>query len=229
MRFPDYELLTSTSGVDRMPLRVARLQIALALGADLDVRDNASMTALHRAAQHAAEPLVHVLLSAGACPNHAGALARTPLHSAINPSSADQLVSPIVRLLLNAGVPPSARDREGVTPLQLAARCGMMSVASLLLDLRVPADQCDMSGLTPLHEAAMRGHARMCELLLAHGASVVRRNRFGCNAADFSRNAASRRVLGLSPYDKDEVTAANGRRGLDKYPSEIASRSDRHG
>jgi ankyrin repeat protein len=201
----DCELLSTTAGCDRMPYRLARLQIAMALGANLDFRDNAGLTALHRAAQRAAEPLVRALLSAGARPIPAGALARTPLHSAISLSIAESDALPIVHLLLATGMSVSVRDLEGVTPLQLAARCGMVNLASFLLELGAPADDCDITGLTPLHEAAMRGQEGMCRLLVAHGADLARRNWFGCDASDLTWDTATRRALGLVPRDSHGV------------------------
>jgi serine/threonine-protein phosphatase 6 regulatory ankyrin repeat subunit B len=196
----DCELLSTTAGRDRMPVRVARLQIAMALGANLDFRDNAGLTALHRAAQRAAEPLVRALLSAGARPIPAGALARTPLHSAINLSVSESDTLPIVQLLLGTGMSISARDLEGVTPLQLAARFGMVNLASFLLERGAPADDCDRTGLTPLHEAAMRGQGAMCRLLVARGANLARRNRFGCKASDLTWDTSTRRALGLAVH-----------------------------
>ena len=55
---------------------------------------------------------------------------------------------------LAAGDDPDASDRQGFTPLHLAAQEGALEVASLLLDHGATVDQANLFGNTPLFAAS---------------------------------------------------------------------------
>lgn len=78
----------------------------------------------------------------------------------------------IVRLLLSAGVSPNIQDKEGWTPLMLAARDNRQDILQTLLDSGAHPDVRNHQGSTALMMAAMHDHAAVIALLLNDGAPV---------------------------------------------------------
>ncbi|KAL6447354.1 hypothetical protein ACFW04_001525 [Cataglyphis niger] len=99
----------------------------------------------------------------------------------------------LLRLLIDAGAKPSEKtvdddaskdavsssqakleavDRNGQTPLNLAARHGYADVVRVLLAAGARADHADCDGWTALRAAAWGGHTQVVEQLLKHGAMV---------------------------------------------------------
>ena len=103
----------------------------------------------------------------------------------------------IAHTLVREGACP-IRDKNGASPLAVAAFCGCIDVAQKLLDIDfgkalidVPDDS---GGSTPLWLAARTGNKKMVELLLKYGANQTIRNKDGLTPYE----AASK-------YDKQQV------------------------
>jgi hypothetical protein len=76
-----------------------------------------------------------------------------------------------VRTLLEQGSDINAGNRQGQTPLHLAAQQGNSGLSRLLLEQGAEVDAGEsVAGYTPLHYAAAQGHADLCELLIRYGA-----------------------------------------------------------
>ncbi|CZR60318.1 uncharacterized protein PAC_10214 [Phialocephala subalpina] len=71
-----------------------------------------------------------------------------------------------IRLLLGEDVDVDSEDKEGQTPLLLAARNGHTAVVELLLERVAKPDCKNKRGQTPLIYAARNGHEEVVELLL---------------------------------------------------------------
>merc|ERR1712129_165274 len=77
----------------------------------------------------------------------------------------------------------SATDEFGSTALILAARAGMEGLCRELVKMPgIEVDAQNHFGSTALICASTNGHLLVCELLLAHGASVHCRTRLGGTA-----------------------------------------------
>ena len=91
-----------------------------------------------------------------------------PLHWAALTDNAETAGS-----LIDHGTPVDARDREGRTPLMVAAAFNSISVAKLLLARGAnPLARDTQNGNMPLDFAAAAGQVEVAKLLLAHGARV---------------------------------------------------------
>lgn len=75
----------------------------------------------------------------------------------------------IVRVLIARKVRVNAQNAAGDTAIMIGALTGRYEVVQLL---RKAGAQIDQPGWTPLHYAAFGGHVRICQFLIAEGASV---------------------------------------------------------
>lgn len=77
-----------------------------------------------------------------------------------------------VELQLKNGASVYSRNKDGLTPLHLAAKLGHHKVVSLLLSKGASVNQLDRDNQTPLHHAAENGHQTVTHLLLNEKAAV---------------------------------------------------------
>ena len=79
------------------------------------------------------------------------------------------------------------RDKEGRTPLDLAASKGSIGCAKLLLESGADTNAKCKDGRTALHRAAANGNHRMVEMLMDFGADPTITNDRGQSAVDVAR------------------------------------------
>uniref|UniRef100_A0A3P9HBE1 Uncharacterized protein n=1 Tax=Oryzias latipes TaxID=8090 RepID=A0A3P9HBE1_ORYLA len=70
--------------------------------------------------------------------------------------------------LLSTSLP----ERNGYTPLHIAAKKNQTNIASALLQYGAETNVLTKQGVSPLHLASQEGHAEMVNLLLSKGAHV---------------------------------------------------------
>lgn len=78
----------------------------------------------------------------------------------------------VVTILLERGATVDHQDKDGMTPLLVAAFEGHRDVCELLLEYEADVDHCDVTGRTPLWAAASMGHGSVVALLLFWGCYV---------------------------------------------------------
>lgn len=137
--------------------------------------------ALLVAAVEKREEIVHLLLQAGANPNHGDMCGYTPLMAAV---CADAVH--IVELLLAAGADPHRPcGCTGANALHDAAIGGHTAIVKTLLEYGVkPDDSENAEGMTPLMCAVYALDADSVQLLLTHGAPPAIRSSRGDTAAE---------------------------------------------
>lgn len=90
--------------------------------------------------------------------------------------------------LLGKGARPDIQDKNGITPLAIAAQLGWIEGAETLLRVRTAVDLPNNRGETPLILAVQKRDAGMVRLLLAKGANPKRTdNSAGYSALDYAR------------------------------------------
>jgi ankyrin repeat protein len=78
-----------------------------------------------------------------------------------------------VALLIHKGVDVNARDREGWSPLQFAARTKDLDVVKLLLEAGADPNHPNNKGITALHQSLLKTplNVALVELFLQYGAN----------------------------------------------------------
>jgi ankyrin repeat protein len=179
------------------------LQHFLAKGAGVSAADEEGVTLLHVACRRGAGVTADVFIGDDVELDSATPVLR-------DETALDRLESEsIVAALLGAGALPNVSDREGRTPLHVAAACGSHRaltllieagadattadawgstalhlatdavVAEMLLRAGAPLDAADAESRTPVHQAVAGGHDDVVHLLLSKGASVQSADRDG--------------------------------------------------
>lgn len=171
----DPTLISSTGGGEYAPLVAAAahndtdvVEFLLASKADVNVRNEAGMTALYCAVQGGFADVADLLIAHGADLNARNKLGQTPLYEAMFqvPWRKD-----MAALLLAHGADPNIGDNEGATPLHLAVGWIRPDKAEFLLGYKVDVNAREKNGDTPLYVAiSYRGRDDIAQVLLAHGA-----------------------------------------------------------
>lgn len=172
--------------------RAEVVRLLAALGAPLEGASGGSP--LMRAAEHADQEMVELLLSLGANPNNAR-FGLTPLMYAAGRDSKESVA--VVRDLLRAGAEVRTRASNGDTALSLAIESGNIEAARLLINAGADVSVADHDRATPLHRAAGGGYVELVRLLLSKGAQ-----------------ADVRDALGFTPLDRAKMN--------ERYPSRAA-------
>ena len=79
-----------------------------------------------------------------------------------------------IKAMLEKGDDINQPDKDGTTPLQVAAKAGNVDIFNLLLQAGADVDTPDDKGRTALTEASKRGHTDIVRILLDKGANPVR-------------------------------------------------------
>lgn len=187
------------------------VKFLLSNGADLHIQSG-SGSPIRVAALLGNVDVVRILIRNGADPNGKDSSGETALHSAIRPGLRPANVKPMVELLLSEGAQIEAKDdRNGRTPLHVAAEEGSIELIILLLSKGASIKARTNTLETPLHSAAQRTWKPKKEIvaaLLSKGADV--------DAKDFLGSTPLHKVvkmkLGLT---LDEIRARNDPMHLD--------------
>ena len=120
----------------------------------------------------------------------------------------------VARLLTGGGADVSGADKDGWTPLHIAAQIGREAVAQLLMCYGADVSAADKDGWTPLHGAAENGHGMVAQQLIDEGADVLAANKYGLtplHVAEMNKQEAVAQLLmcsggDVSAADKDGST-----------------------
>ncbi|XP_053312157.1 ankyrin repeat domain-containing protein 50-like [Spea bombifrons] len=144
----------------------------LAAGARADQADAEGRTPLMAAAYMGHRSVAELFLDAGADINWRDSEGRTALSVACLCVPAGQDYPELVSLLLEHGADPELEDKDGVTPLLVAAYEGQAEVAELLLEAGADPDREGKCRMTPLLAAASGGYSETVRVLLLWGATA---------------------------------------------------------
>lgn len=209
-----------TSGPDgRTALRAAAwgghegpVKSLIRAGAEIDRADVEGRTPLTAAAYMGHCTVAEFLLESGANVNKCDVEGRSALAVACLCVPTGHRHPQLVSVLLEHGADPELQDKEGLTPLLVAAYEGQEEVAELLLEAGADPDRPGKDQMTPLLAAASGGHAETVRVLLLWGASTDVSDKEGRSAlllaAAAARGEEAVRVLlhrGLNENHQDRL------------------------
>lgn len=133
------------------------------------------------------------------CSNMPGALAQQGMDQ-INVNGQYVLAARAGRIervvaLLQEGAKVNSRDRNGDSPLNMAASKGDAALVDLLLRANADVNLANLAGVTPLMGAAFSGNAEIVRKLLAAGGDISPVDRVRKNAATYAAGNGCRECL----------------------------------
>ena len=168
----------------------------ISLGADVTVcGDNGS--ALHHAAELGNIEMIHLLVDSGCPSDIQDGQGATPTDSAVRSGMVDAVVAlhkiaegfiicaenmclaaanddiELLHLMIGIGVPVDIKDKDGITPLHIAAILGSLMTCKVLILYGAAVNVTDPKGFTPLMWAAKMGQKDIVLFLINNGADVT--------------------------------------------------------
>jgi len=138
-------------------------------GANVNAKDDNGDTPLHEAAfTHNIEIVKYLISKGGHVNTKNNFFNQTPLHLA---SYADG-IEEVIKYLISQGADIDAKDRNGNTPLLLAATNGHTAVVKTLLDAGADVNENNKFGVTVLMKAAECGSSEIVEMLIKQGTDI---------------------------------------------------------
>lgn len=132
-------------------------------------RDECEDTPLHHAVESDQLEMSNLLIKRGADINSQNVLGWSPLHVACNDCCGLETID----LLLKSGANVNlATEDKCVTPLHIAASCGLTKVAQTLIDAGANVNNVIRGKNSPLHAAALFDKFEIAALLIKNGADV---------------------------------------------------------
>ncbi|KAL4369673.1 hypothetical protein GQ457_05G019800 [Hibiscus cannabinus] len=100
------------------------------------------------------------------------------------------------------------RDKEGRTPLHLAATKGNIECAKMLVESGADKNAKSNDGRTAVYRAVAHGNRRMVEMLIEMDADPTISDDRGCSAFDIARDKGQEEMVEIMERGKDVLTAA---------------------
>ncbi|MGB7372933.1 ankyrin repeat domain-containing protein [Pontixanthobacter sp.] len=124
-----------------------------------------------------------------------------------------------VRFLAQKGANPNIRNKDGNTPLQLAASLGFQEAIEVLMKAGANIDDSNVAGETPLITAVHRRDVPMIRILLANQADPDRNDNSGRSARDYAELMTGNTLM-MSEFAKADAARENdGAAGVTYGPS----------
>ncbi|CAM9785150.1 unnamed protein product [Discosporangium mesarthrocarpum] len=179
-------------------------------------KDNQGHSLMHWAAKGGDVEIMETLADAG-CPTgetSTDGVGMTPLHWA----ATEGHLMASAWLLGPGGVPADSRDKQGCTPLIIAAQYGFVELVVFLSTHGGDSRAVDISADSALHWAAYKGHVQVLVMLLKMGLDVEERDAFGqtpLHLASLRGNLEAVEYLVLEANANVEVVDKSGKSPLD--------------
>ena len=151
---------------------VEMVKLLIANGAEVNAGD---WTPLHGAADEGRRDIAEALVQKGADVNAKDKKGYTPLYYANQNHNLD-----IIKLLVAKGADIKAVTLKGLTPLQSMSTYDSPDIVEQFLDKGAKVDERDDNyEFTALHYAARFGSTKVTEVLIAHGADIRAKDKWG--------------------------------------------------
>lgn len=115
-----------------------------------------------------------------------------------------------VRFLLQRKADPNIRNKEGLTPLQIATRLGFVEGVEELIKGGAQVDVADTQGETPLISAVHQRNLELLRRLLAQGANPDHNDNSGRSARDYVDLMSQNSLLKIELENADKERKEKG-------------------
>lgn len=174
MRLAEFDFESNNHSVGEMALFIAvereylqMVQVLLTVGVNVNARDSARQTALHRATRRADEAMMKLLLQNGAEVDAKDDDERTAWSANVRTRNPR-----VLGILLEAGADPSTRGLQGVSELYTAAKEGDTELVRFMLESGTNPSIQTVYNWAPLHWAASYGHIDCVKYLIEADAEL---------------------------------------------------------
>jgi ankyrin repeat protein len=168
----------------------AAIELLIANGVDIEVRNEQGFTPLHTAVSMKSEAAIQTLLKCGANIEAKNLVGSTALQ--MTALSGDERIA---NLLIEHRANLNAVSNGGCTPLHFATLGDNKETVRLLLEKGARVSPQDEDGETPLHVAARHGRIEIAKLLREHGADENVKNEDGKTPLDIAKDETMKRVI----------------------------------
>jgi len=206
---PWYDPLLAAARESLGQIASDKIDNLLSEGADVHASDWDHNTVLHYLAAGNNVSGIRTVVSHGAVVDLLNTETKTALYMAMENKAFDAVMCLID---LHASVKPKCTHMQ-LTALHLAAKHGETDLARIFLERGARVDSLSKEKITPLMHACENGHWPVAELLLSHGADVLRKDCYGRVALHFSCMSGNvecvRNVVEYDPSALEAVTRAS--------------------
>ncbi len=169
----------------------AVVELLLANGAGVNIRNDYDRTPLHAAATYSNTEAVQTLLAYQADATAKTKDGITPLLLACQFGNKK---SEIVKMLLDHKADPNVKDCASITPLQSAAFRGVEAIVELLIARGAEVNAQGYNAATALHWAIDGGRKEIVTLLLNNGADINAKDKAGKTPLQWAEERASKNI-----------------------------------
>lgn len=190
------------------------VELLLAAGANVDVKDDEDRTALMLAVKGNYGKISALLVKSGANPNTKYVDADGEVHNLLMDAIMVENLE-FALLLVENGADLYYKDSKGVTTLLQASHRGMTEVVAALLEKhsktkeRNYIDEPSEEGVTPLIAACSEGHKEVVDLLIKAGADVNAKDKDATNALMAAAARGQKDVVQSLLNAKCDINAQN--------------------
>ena len=181
------------------------MKLLIERGSDLEAVDENGYTSLILAAKGGYQDAVELLLQKGGKLNARDFNERTVLHILLDePQSFDAELS---IFLIRKDAQVNVWDKNGLTPLHLAAKHGLTNIVEQLLSNKAEINARDKQRRTALSFAAEEGHLDVLTLLLTKEAELEIRDKSGKTPLDYAEENGHFVVVEIIKGIQDDLKA----------------------
>lgn len=199
VRQAEFDLKSDDRSIGEMALFIAvereylqMVQSLLAAGVDVNAKDSACQTALHRATRRADEAMMKFLLQNGAEVDAKDDDERTAWSANVRMRNPH-----VLGILLQAGADPSTRGLQGVSELYTAAKEGETELVRFMLESGTNPSVQTVYQWAPLHWAASYGHIDCVKYLIEADANLSPISDQNVTPLDLATHNNQRVIMGL--------------------------------
>lgn len=172
--------------------RIDIVNLAIKMGANLNIKDSFNKTPLARAIEKNNEEISRILIEAGADINIPDNIENTPLDLAISSGSAN-----IIDMLLKKGANPNGTDKSGAGTFYNAISSGRLDIIDMLVRAGANTKYINPIGRTYLIQASLLRYEAVVDYFIKCGLNLNAKDNSGSTALMYSSGIGDKNIVEL--------------------------------